>query len=256
MTDSKTGIASWPGAHYDSVSHPQFGWGIEILSRLGDIGDGAVLDAGCGSGRVTEVLCTSQAQAHLTALDISPSMLDEARRRLARFDARVRYVCADLNGNLAEVEAHGPFNAVLSTGTFHWVKDHSELYRKLFMMLAPGGILVAQCGGEGSVLSVRSALEDIGVQWRGFNCYAGAVESFQWLQQAGFCDVWTWLSPEPVAFDGREALVDYLLGGVLSPYIAHLDTEARRRVAESVADRLESKIIDFVRLNILARRPK
>ena len=79
-------------------------------------------------------------------------------------------------------------------------------------------------------------------------------ETARWLASAGFCDVWTWLSSERVEFDGRPALVDHLLGGVLAPYLAHLQADERRTIAELVADRLESPVVEFVRLNVLARR--
>ena len=255
MTERAKG-AAWQGAHYDSVSDPQFGWGTEILSRLGDVGAGAVLDAGCGSGRVTEVLCSTHTQAVVAALDVSASMLEQARRRLSRFGPRISYVLGDLSGELAELAAIAPFEAIVSTGTLHWVNDHAALYRRLFDVLVPGGSFVAQCGGEGSIHAVRLALDELGIEWRGFNRYAGAAESARWLTDAGFCDVWTWLSSEPVEFDEQEALVDYLLGGVLAPYIAHCQADEQRRIAEAIVGRLESRVLEFVRLNVLARRPR
>jgi trans-aconitate 2-methyltransferase len=253
---SEHGAAQWSGSHYDSVSDPQFRWGVDILSRLGDVGSGAVLDAGCGSGRVTEVLCGLQSEADVIAGDISPTMLEEAEKRLARFGPRVRYLRVDLNGDLAALSGLAPFAAVVSTGTLHWVTDHDRFYRSIFAMLRPGAPLVAQCGGEGSVESVRLALEDLGVEWRGFNHYAGAADTARLLEQAGFEDVWTWLHPEPAEFEDRQTLVDYLLGGVLAPYVARREAGERREIAEAVADRLESPVVDFVRLNILARRPR
>lgn len=253
---SEQGAARWSGSHYDSVSDPQFRWGVEILSRLGEVGSGTVLDAGCGSGRVTEVLCDLQGEARVVAADISPTMLEEAEKRLARFAPRVRYARADLNGDLSDLAAFAPFDAVISTGTLHWVTDHARFYRSIFSLLCPGAPLVAQCGGEGSVESVRLALDDLGVDWRSFNHYAGAAKTAGLLEEAGFEDVWTWLGPEPTEFGDRQALVDYLLGGVLAPYIADREPTERREIAEAVAGRLESPVVDFVRLNILARRPR
>ena len=45
----------WDAATYDRISDPQFGWALEQLERLPLEPDEVVLDAGCGSGRVTEI---------------------------------------------------------------------------------------------------------------------------------------------------------------------------------------------------------
>ena len=46
----------WDAATYDRVAGPQTRWGSAVLDRLPLAGDERVLDAGCGSGRVTELL--------------------------------------------------------------------------------------------------------------------------------------------------------------------------------------------------------
>jgi trans-aconitate 2-methyltransferase len=253
------GTAAWDGRQYDQVSAPQFRWGSEVLARLGDLEAWTVLDAGCGSGRVTEALLEAGPDLRVVALDASSSMLDEARERLERFADRVTFVHADLDGDFgAALRAASPFDAVLSTGTFHWVHDHAQMYRRLYALLRPGGRLVAQCGGAGSVGPVRAILDELGVEWRSFNVYAGADQSEEWLRAAGFTDVWTWLHDEPAEFRDRAALVDYLAGGVLAPYLAAFPEPKRDEVAELVADRLGELGelgVPFVRLNILARRP-
>ena len=71
-------------------------WGTDVLDRLPLRGDETVLDAGCGSGRVTERLVDRLPRGRVVALDGSPSMVEAARERLARFGDRVSYVTADL----------------------------------------------------------------------------------------------------------------------------------------------------------------
>ncbi len=127
-------------------------------------GDERVLDAGCGSGRVTERLLERLPHGRAVALDASPAMIAEARRRLARFGDRVEYLVADLGRPLPIAE---PVDAVVSTATFHWVPDHDALFRNLAAVLRPGGELVAQFGGAGNVASVMAVLAGIGDGWLG-----------------------------------------------------------------------------------------
>ncbi len=49
-------VRDWDGTSYDRISGVMQSMGLEVLSRLELTGDETVIDAGCGSGRVTEAL--------------------------------------------------------------------------------------------------------------------------------------------------------------------------------------------------------
>ena len=141
----------WNASSYDRVADPQTRWGAEVLGRLPLEGDETVLDAGCGTGRVTELLLGRLPRGRVVALDFSAAMLVEARKRLAPFGDRVAYVEADLARPLP---LDATVDAVLSTATFHWVMDHDAMFENLAAVLRPGGWLVAQCGGFGNVATL------------------------------------------------------------------------------------------------------
>lgn len=77
----------WDAATYDRIADPMFRWGAVVAGRLDLAGDETVLDAGCGSGRVTEVLLERLPRGRVEALDGSPSMIEQALRRLRRSGA-------------------------------------------------------------------------------------------------------------------------------------------------------------------------
>ena len=81
MTERVAG--DWNASSYDRVADPQTNWGAEVLERLPLEGDETVLDAGCGTGRVTELLLAKLPRGRVVALDASAAMLGEARGRLA-----------------------------------------------------------------------------------------------------------------------------------------------------------------------------
>src|SRR5256886_15678382 len=108
---------TWDGSSYDRVSAPMEELGRGVLARLPLRGDELVLDAGCGSGRITEALPERLPRGRVIAMDASASMVEAASKRLARF--------ADSNGNGARVEGvaaellpphpRGPLRPGLST---------------------------------------------------------------------------------------------------------------------------------------------
>ncbi|MDH5244598.1 MAG: class I SAM-dependent methyltransferase, partial [Chloroflexota bacterium] len=115
MSDDRPAPRDWDARTYDRVADPMTRWGTTVLDRLPLAGDETVLDAGCGSGRVTELLAERLERGRVVALDGSPAMVEAARRRLARFGDRVTFLVADLGAPLP-IES-GSLDAVLSTAT-------------------------------------------------------------------------------------------------------------------------------------------
>ncbi|MBA3328711.1 MAG: methyltransferase domain-containing protein, partial [Solirubrobacterales bacterium] len=118
----------------------------EVLHRLDLRGDETVLDAGCGSGRVTRMLLDRLPRGRVIAVDASPDMVGRAREELGPGADVRRADLATLRLQTAE-----SVDAVFSNAVFHWVDDHDALFASLAGALRPGGRLVAQCGGEGNV---------------------------------------------------------------------------------------------------------
>jgi trans-aconitate 2-methyltransferase len=239
----------WDAATYDRVADPQARWGMEVLERLPLRGDERVLDAGCGSGRVTERLAERLPNGSVVALDASPAMLAEARRRLAAFGDRIEFVAA----NLAEPLPIEPVDGILSTATFHWIRDHDALFRNLAAVVRPGGRLVAQCGGAGNVATFAAVMRDLGLPPRDVT-FATPEETADRLAASGFVDVRTWLTEAPTAFEPGQAFESFLATVCLRPYLDRLPTEERAALVNEVARRMPGPVLDYVRLNISATR--
>jgi trans-aconitate 2-methyltransferase len=241
----------WDAAAYDRVADPMTRWGSVVLDRLPLGGDELVLDAGCGSGRVTEQLLDRLPDGHVVALDASPSMVQEARRRLAPFDDRVDYLVADL-GQPFELPGARPADAILSTATFHWVADHDALFRNLAAVARPGARLVAQCGGAGNIGRIQAVLGTIGDGWLGDVHFETPDATAARLTAAGWMAVETWLQPEPTTFEPGEPFESYLRTVVLGSHLARLPERDHEAFVRTVVERLGEPTIDYVRLNIVA----
>ena len=241
----------WDAAAYDRIADPQTGWGHSVLDRLALAGDERVLDAGSGSGRVTERLAERLPSGHVVALDGSAAMIAAARERLARFGDRISYLVADLG---APLPVHPPVDAVLSTATFHWVPNHDALFRHLAAILRPGGQLVAQFGGQGNVARVLAVLATVGDGWLGPAHFESVAATRDRLEAAGFVDVEAWLNDESTTFEVGAPFVQFLETVVLGPHLDRLPAPERRPFAEEVARRLGRPELDYVRLNVVARR--
>ena len=241
----------WDARTYDRVADPMTRWGLGTLARLPLDGDERVMDAGCGTGRVTEQLAERLPNGRIVALDGSPAMVDEARDRLARFGERIEYVVADL-GQPLPIE--GQVDAVLSTATFHWVPDHDALFRNLAAVTRTGGWLVAQCGGFGNIGRIKRAAASVGDGWLGPAHYETPEATEQRLEAAGYVDIECWLTEEPTRFEPGEPFETYLRAVALGPQVERLPESERAAYVHAVAEAIGDPVVDYVRLNISARR--
>jgi trans-aconitate 2-methyltransferase len=247
-------VRTWDGKSYDRISGPMEAMGRSVLARLQLAGDELVLDAGCGSGRVTEALIECLPSGRVIAVDVSPSMVDAARERLSvSGGGRVDVHMLDL----LDLDLDERVDAVFSTATFHWISDHDRLFERLRTALRPGGQLVAQCGGEGNIDVLRGKANAVlagdpyaeyFADWQPPWNYAGAGETERRLLDAGFCSANCWLAPAP---QQPEHPREFLSTIVLGPHVQHLPEDLRDPFMDDVLAVLgEPVVVDYVRLNI------
>lgn len=253
----------WDARKYDRVASPQEAWAREILARLPLAGDESVLDAGCGTGRVTRLLLELLPHGHVVGVDASPSMIETARAALGG-DPRMRLECQDL----LDLELERPVDAIFSCAVFHHIGDHEHLFARLRGALREGGALVAQCGGEGNISSFRAHadavaarepyaeyLADMPGPWN----YAGAEATEARLRAAGFDSIRCWLQLRPTVPDDARGFTESVL---LNYHLDRLRALAPADRAEELARSFVNDVLaiagdplelGYVRLNIDAR---
>jgi trans-aconitate 2-methyltransferase len=245
----------WDAGTYDRISAPQQAWAAEQLERLELAGDEVVLDAGCGSGKITADLAERVPHGTVYAVDAAPSMVRHAQEALGY---RAVAMCQDL----VELALPEPVDVVFSNATFHWIADHGALFAALHRNMKPGARLVAQCGGRGNIDSFRRLADEVAgeqpfapyfADWQRPWNYATAEDTAQRLRAAGFEDVECWSEDRPVELsDPRDFVTTVCLVRHLDP----LPDDQRVPFVDRVLGRAGVPLVlEYVRLNMLARRP-
>ncbi len=265
MSDQiKSAAREWNSTVYHRLSGPQVSWGKKVLARLKLRGDETVLDAGCGTGRLTAELLGVLPMGRVIGVDLSQNMLHSAHEHLsAQFGTKLTLVACDL----LYLPFKRVFDVVVSTAAFHWVLDHDRLFANLHAALVPEGRLEAQCGGGPNLRRLRdraNALLDtpkFASLFRGFRepwLYQDAAQSAAALARAGFVEVETSLEAAPTVLDDAEHYRDFVRNMIFRRHLENLPSEDLRaqfmdELTQQAANYDPPFSLDYWRLNLRGR---
>ncbi len=245
----------WDAATYDRISDMQLETGRDFLAHVELRGDEVAIDAGCGTGRITELLIDRLPRGRVIGVDGSAAMIEQARERLG---PEIELIVSDL----LELDPPEPVDLVFSTATFHWLADHDRLYAAVYGWLKPGGMLAAQLGGKGNVQEMIEPVIRIAAEQPFAEHLRGVEDPWNFpppeqtagqLERAGFVDVRieteerTFEFDEPRTFQRTVGLVVHL---------DRLPEELREPFLDTVlAELRDPSTAHFVRTNLFARHP-
>lgn len=255
----------WNATAYHAVSEPQFRWGLQVLERVALRGDETVLDAGCGTGRLTAELAMRLPRGRVLACDLSENMVRGARDYLApQFGPRVEIFQADM----AALALESAVDGVFSTAAFHWVRDHDALFASLYRALRPGGWVIAQCGGGANLARLYGRVADLQrrpefcsffTDWKDAVYFAAPQETTKRLQRAGFGDAEAYISLAPATFADAAAFRAFIATVCVHKHLKVLPENLHKAflapLVEAASEDDPPFTLDYQRLNISASKP-
>jgi trans-aconitate 2-methyltransferase len=256
---------SWDPAQYERYKAYRDRPALDLMVQIpGDLAPGEIWDLGCGTGEHAALLKRRHPTASVHGLDSSPEMLARGRAR-----------GEDIDWVEQGVEDWAPATApdlIFTNAALQWLPDHGRLFPRLAQTLAPGGVLACQMPisyiAPWHMLMRETAADGPWAQTlakvEGVRPLAEPEDYCGWL--APLCesvDIWT--TTYLHALTGEDAIVDWMLGTGLRPYVEALSSDAdrsafldayRRRLTTAFPRRPDgTTLLPFPRLFLVARRP-
>lgn len=257
----------WDACQYLKFENQRTRPARDLLAGVELDSPGRVADLGCGPANSTELLVNRFPEAQIVGIDNSSEMIAQARQRLPD----VRFVVGDI-GAVPPSPAgawrdEGPFDLLYANASLQWLPDHDQLLPSLLSLLAPGGTLAIQMPdnlGEPSHALMRE------VAGAGpWSARLAGVERFRrgpvaayydmLIPHARRVDIWHTVYQHPL--DGVEAIIEWVKGTGLMPFLQPLDAseqalflaEYAEKLAEHYPARADGKVLfAFPRLFIVA----
>jgi SAM-dependent methyltransferase len=150
--------ATWAAGDYDAIAGYIWSVGGDLVERVGVGPTDAVLDVACGTGNAT--IPAAQAGARTAGLDLTPELLEGARRRAGEAGVEIEWVEGDAEALPFDDES---FDVVLSTFGCMFAPRHAVAAAELARVLKPGGRLgVAAWTPDGTIGDFFRSLAALG----------------------------------------------------------------------------------------------
>lgn len=107
-----------------------------ILAELSSASGVSILDLGCGTGALTQLVARKHPDCHLVGIDISSNMVTQARKNLG---SHIEVIEANSNSLPFPNET---FNIVYCNDSFHHYPDPYQVIDEVWRVLQRGGVFV------------------------------------------------------------------------------------------------------------------
>ena len=208
-------------AAYDAMIRrfiPGYETMIELVaSTLAASGPDWVIDLGAGTGALSEAILAHDGVGTVELIDVDPEMLNQARRRLERFEGRVRVREMSFLAPLPRCDGAA---ASLALHHIPAMGEKRALYERIHAAIRPGGIFV---NGDASMPADTVGQEAARRVWveHMMACGIGEARAFEHLEEWAEEDTYFSLDEELAAmrdagFDAeciwREATIAVVVG--------------------------------------------
>ena len=146
---------------YDQYAVVQKEMARELLEKIRSTGIyfRNILEIGCGTGFLTELLARDYPLAQITATDIAPEMIVVAQNKLAAF-SNINYLVADGENLVANNMFNDQsFDLIVSNAAFQWFTDCAATFTQYHAYLEPRGYLIFSTLGAGTFKELYVCLD-------------------------------------------------------------------------------------------------
>ena len=140
----------WDTNLYDQKHDFVSKYGEEVIGLLNPKNGEEILDLGCGTGDLAELI--RQKGARVTGIDNSKEMIEVAKHKYPQIDFQVK--------SITSFSFDKKFDTVFSNAVLHWVLEKEKAVNQIYNCLKPNGRLVAEFGGKGNVGNIINALKN------------------------------------------------------------------------------------------------
>lgn len=232
-------MSQWNSEQYLKFKKQRTQPAIDLAKRIPIDHPKNVLDVGCGPGNSTSVLKKLFPDSYILGIDNSENMIKRAKESYADLSFRL----CDVTTGLDTLDS---YDLIFSNACFQWIPNHKEFIPSLFDKLNKNGVLAVQMPMNGQETLYRIISEVISdPKW---NFSSIKLETNETLLPEEYFDILScctnnfdiWETIYYHRMPSVEAMVEWVKGTRLRPYLNALDSETAEKFEKEITERAEN----------------
>ena len=228
------------GNKYEKASRHQKEWGNKLISELNLAGNEKILDLGCGDGKLTEHLSALVPNGYVLGIDSSHGMIDVAKQKEKH---NLKFRLLDIN----KLELPDKFDVIFSNATLHWIKNHSELWKRIKAILSHKGIVRFNFAANGNcasflkVISNAVVMDEYKEYFKNFEWpwYMPTIEEYEKIiEPFSFSEKKVWSENADRLFPDKESIIGWIDQPSIVPFIQYIDEPKKEKFRNYVVEHM------------------
>lgn len=232
---------AWNPEKYNEFKALRYKPFFDLAAHIVDKPNMKVIDLGCGTGELTNMLSERLTNPSVKGIDSSKEMLEKAKEfTTIEFDQKTIE---------EQINTGEKWDLVFANASIQWVDDHEELFPKIISLLNPDGQLAIQmpCQNENLLNQIvielvqeepyKSALNN----WKRLSPVLTMDDYAQILFENGGTDIIIYQKVYPMIANSHDELYEFILGSTLVPYFERLQGEIKDQFIKEFKNRIAKR---------------
>lgn len=250
----------WNAALYDQFGKERVQPCLDLINRLPKRNYKNIIDIGCGTGISTVALSNQFQQAHIVGVDLSEQMLEAAKT----LEINVDWVKRDCSMPLEDL---GQFDLVFSNAFLQWLPNQEGFLKQTKALFAEDGVLAIQVPNWDH-MPIKVCIDQVVEQFEELkkpiplNAHNHSIHTYYDMLSEHYDVVEIWQTNYNHVMESYEAIIEFVRGAGLRPYLDQLDVgrqslfieEIKKRLPEIYSTQVDGKILFiFERILFIAK---
>jgi len=238
---------------------------IDLLNKIDGGKFERIIDIGCGSGMSTLTLKKRFTESEIVGVDLSENMLDKARRSISG----VTWMQRDCSRKLNDL---GTFDLVFSNAFIQWIPNQEEFIKNTKELLNENGVFAIQIPYF-EEMKVAKIIKEVSLEFDTNKALFGNLVTSTYFNynfkeyydmfSRYYSNIDIWKTNYIHQMKDCNAIVDFIKGTALLPYLECLDEKQTTLFIKKLYDRISecyvasengTVLFEFKRLFIIARK--
>ena len=238
---------------------------IDLLNKIDGGKFERIIDIGCGSGMSTLPLKKRFTESEIVGVDLSENMLDKARKSISG----VTWMQRDCSRKLNDL---GTFDLVFSNAFIQWIPNQEEFIKNTKELLNENGVFAIQIPYF-EEMQVAKIIKEVSLEFDTNKALFGNLVTSTYFNynfkeyydmfSRYYSNIYIWKTNYIHQMKDCNAIVDFIKGTALLPYLECLDEKQTTLFIKKLYDRISecyvasengTVLFEFKRLFIIARK--